>query len=88
VTAGPERNAMATATLPLLEPTGQRPVPVSELFYSFQGEGPSLGRRALFVRFMDCNLTCGYSRLPQRAGHASGRPDALRHRVHLERRQP
>jgi 7-carboxy-7-deazaguanine synthase len=59
---------MATATLPLLEPAGQRPVPVSELFYSFQGEGPSLGRRALFVRFMGCNLTCGYSRLPSEAG--------------------
>ena len=58
---------MATATLPLLGPTGQRPVPVSEMFYSFQGEGPSLGRRALFVRFMDCNLTCGYSRLPSEA---------------------
>lgn len=59
---------MATATLPLLEPAGQRPVPVSELFYSFQGEGPSLGRRALFARFMDCNLTCGYSRKPSAAG--------------------
>jgi 7-carboxy-7-deazaguanine synthase len=58
---------MATATLPLLEPARQRPVPVSELFYSFQGEGPSLGRRALFVRFMDCNLTCGYSRMPSEA---------------------
>ena len=43
-------------------------MPVSELFYSFQGEGVNLGRRALFVRFMDCNLTCGYSRLPGEAG--------------------
>jgi len=68
VIADPERNAMTTATLPLLEPTGQRPVPVSEMFYSFQGEGPSLGRRALFVRFMDCNLTCGYRSLPGKAG--------------------
>lgn len=59
---------MATANLPLIELAGQRPAPVSELFYSFQGEGPSLGRRALFVRFMDCNLTCGYSRLPGEAG--------------------
>jgi len=59
---------MPTAALPLTETTGHRPVPVSELFYSLQGEGPSLGRRALFVRFMDCNLTCGYSRLPSEAG--------------------
>ena len=59
---------MPTAALPLTETTEHRPVPVSELFYSLQGEGPSLGRRALFVRFMDCNLTCGYSRLPSEAG--------------------
>jgi 7-carboxy-7-deazaguanine synthase len=60
---------MPTATLPpLIEPTGQRPVPVSELFYSFQGEGVNLGRRALFVRFMGCNLTCGHSTLPSTAG--------------------
>ena len=31
---------------------GQRPAgPGLELFYSFQGEGVNLGRRALFVRF-------------------------------------
>ena len=59
---------MPAATLPLTEPTRQQPVPVSELFYSFQGEGVNLGRRSLFVRFMDCNLTCGYSRLPSEAG--------------------
>jgi organic radical activating enzyme len=58
---------MPAATLPLTEPTRQQPVPVSELFYSFQGEGVNLGRRSLFVRFMDCNLTCGYSRLPSEA---------------------
>ncbi len=39
-------------------------VPVAELFYSFQGEGPNLGRRALFARFMGCNLTCGYAGRP------------------------
>ncbi|GAA1022120.1 radical SAM protein [Acrocarpospora pleiomorpha] len=43
---------------------GQWPVPISELFYSFQGEGPNLGRRALFIRFRDCNLTCGYAAAP------------------------
>jgi 7-carboxy-7-deazaguanine synthase len=42
-------------------------VPVADLFYSFQGEGVSLGRRALFVRFVGCNLTCGYATLPTSA---------------------
>ena len=41
-----------------------RAVPVAELFLSFQGEGVNLGRRALFVRLMHCNLTCGYSSFP------------------------
>lgn len=41
--------------------------PVSELFYSFQGEGVNFGRRALFARFMDCNLTCGYAAKPASA---------------------
>jgi len=48
----------------------RRIVPVAELFYSFQGEGPSLGRRSLFVRTMGCNLTCGYPRIPRTAGTA------------------
>ena len=68
MSAAAARNAMAAAPLPLTGPAGQRPVPVSELFYSFQGEGPSLGRRSLFIRFMGCNLTCGYSRQPSEAG--------------------
>ena len=38
---------------------------VADLFYSFQGEGPSFGRRALFARLMACNLTCGYAALPR-----------------------
>lgn len=55
---------MSAQTLPLVGQTRQRPVPVSELFYSFQGEGVNFGRRALFARFMDCNLTCGYAKAP------------------------
>ncbi|MGN2642375.1 7-carboxy-7-deazaguanine synthase QueE [Nocardia takedensis] len=47
-------------------------VPVAELFYSFQGEGANLGRRALFARFMDCNLSCGYARRPMSADPAAG----------------
>ncbi|MEV6849243.1 7-carboxy-7-deazaguanine synthase QueE [Actinoplanes sp. NPDC051411] len=42
-------------------------VPVAETFYSFQGEGVNLGRRALFLRFSGCNLTCGYPSLPRDA---------------------
>ena len=55
---------MCAGTLPSAGQVGQRAVPVSELFYSFQGEGVNLGRRALFVRFAGCNLTCGYSSFP------------------------
>lgn len=32
---------------------------VSELFYSLQGEGVSLGRPAIFLRLSKCNLCCG-----------------------------
>ncbi|TMR95647.1 7-carboxy-7-deazaguanine synthase QueE [Nonomuraea basaltis] len=54
----------ANLMLPIAGPTGQRHVPIAELFYSFQGEGANLGRRALFVRFQGCNLTCGYTQAP------------------------
>ncbi|MGW4411368.1 7-carboxy-7-deazaguanine synthase QueE [Nonomuraea sp. NPDC004702] len=55
---------MSADLLPIAIPTGQRPAPIAELFYSFQGEGVNLGRRALFVRFLGCNLTCGYTDAP------------------------
>ena len=58
---------MRAGTLPPAGQVRQRAVPVSELFYSFQGEGVNLGRRALFVRFAGCNLTCGYSSFPAAA---------------------
>lgn len=31
---------------------------ISELFYALQGEGPSIGTPAVFVRFAGCNLQC------------------------------
>ena len=33
---------------------------ISELFLSFQGEGPYVGRLQLFVRFAGCSLGCRY----------------------------
>ncbi len=34
--------------------------PVSEIFYSIQGEGIFCGVRQLFIRFSGCNLSCWY----------------------------
>ncbi len=33
---------------------------ISEIFSSVQGEGPYVGFRQIFVRFLDCNLDCNY----------------------------
>lgn len=33
---------------------------ISEIFLSYQGEGPFAGSRELFVRFYGCNLNCRY----------------------------
>jgi len=37
---------------------------VSEIFLSYQGEGPFAGSRQLFVRFYGCNRTCVYCDTP------------------------
>lgn len=34
-------------------------IPVSEHFFSIQGEGPSIGTRAVFLRTYACNFLCG-----------------------------
>ena len=33
---------------------------ITELFSSFQGEGPYAGRRQIFIRFAGCSLSCFY----------------------------
>lgn len=38
---------------------------LSEIFVSFQGEGPYVGERQIFVRFAGCNLSCQYCDTPQ-----------------------
>ncbi|GAB3066245.1 7-carboxy-7-deazaguanine synthase QueE [Micromonospora schwarzwaldensis] len=62
---------MSSDTTATVNQTDER-VAVAELFYSFQGEGVNLGRRALFVRLMRCNLTCGYPVLPPKADAPTG----------------
>ena len=37
---------------------------ISEIFYSIQGEGVSIGAPALFVRLQGCNLTCSWCDTP------------------------
>ncbi len=62
--------ALSTAITATNRRTAAR-VAVADIFYSFQGEGVNLGRRALFVRLMKCNLTCGYPGMPRTADAAA-----------------
>lgn len=43
-------------------------VPVAEVFTSFQGEGPLVGVRQVFVRLRGCDLTCLYCDTPAARG--------------------
>jgi 7-carboxy-7-deazaguanine synthase len=41
----------------------KKKIPISEIFYSLQGEGVNCGKPSVFVRFATCNLSCGYNRI-------------------------
>lgn len=41
---------------------------ITEVFGSFQGEGPFVGERHIFVRFARCSLGCAYCDTPGSAG--------------------
>ncbi len=45
---------------------------ISEVFSSFQGEGPYLGVKQIFVRFEACNLSCVYCDEKQKSGAGKG----------------
>jgi 7-carboxy-7-deazaguanine synthase len=47
--------------------------PVQEVFSSYQGEGPCVGQRQVFVRFAHCHLKCQYCDTPMHS------PDGLCH---------
>jgi 7-carboxy-7-deazaguanine synthase len=38
--------------------------PIQEVFSSIQGEGPWIGERQIFVRFLGCDIQCGYCDTP------------------------
>jgi len=42
--------------------------PLAEIFSSFQGEGPHVGLRQVFVRLRGCDLTCKYCDTPEARG--------------------
>lgn len=47
--------------------------PVIEIFSSFQGEGPYVGQRQIFVRFAGCNLNCSYCDTVKSKSEKSGK---------------
>lgn len=47
--------------------------PVSEIFFSYQGEGLYVGQPQIFIRFAGCNLKCSYCDTPKNRKVSSGK---------------
>jgi organic radical activating enzyme len=70
-----------TTTLPHPASARSGNLLVAETFTSFQGEGPSAGQPAAFIRLSRCNLTCHFCDTPYTWDWSRFRPD-----VEAERR--
>lgn len=58
---------------------GERVYPVSEIFKSFQGEGPQIGQLCIFLRFAGCDYDCAWcdTRYAVRPGYEGWHKDDL-----------
>lgn len=61
---GPEGTAVPDADVRRIAPDPLPTLVVSEMFLTIQGEGPSTGQRAAFVRLGGCNLHCVWCDTP------------------------
>ena len=62
---------------------------VDEVFVSIQGEGPRIGQRHIFVRFLGCDLRCTYcdtpaARLPEEGSRSYCRAQITPHAFEFE----
>lgn len=57
--------SLAPAPRHALPPVADVRVPVLEVFSSFQGEGPRVGERQVFVRLGRCDLRCAFCDTPE-----------------------
>ncbi|HLO39502.1 MAG TPA: 7-carboxy-7-deazaguanine synthase QueE [Phycisphaerales bacterium] len=61
-------------------------IPVSETFYSIQGEGKLTGVPSTFIRTSGCNLRCAWCDTPYASWKPEGAPQSIHDLVELARR--